>query len=1107
MYPFWELAVLPVLTAARATRVVEIGALRGETTERMLDGLGAEAELHVIDPVPAFDPTEHERAFPGRYIFHRDLSHRVLPGLPPVDAALVDGDHNWYTVYNELTMLRDTARRESQPLPVLVLHDVCWPYGRRDLYYAPEQIPEEHRQPYAQRGILRGRSELVPTGGANPTMFNATHEGGPRNGVMTALDDFVEEHDREMRVVVLPVYYGLAIAVDDERLATCPELKGVLDHLESAEGQGELAELAEDLRLDTTVQYHGLFFNNMDARDRAARRYLTLLKGALLNEHYLEHELRIHQLARSVENGNRPYGESLRDPARQWDGQMQSLLATRRAGKLVDASADVASYFPYTTMGRARLDGLQTCLDRIRDEAVDGDLVECGTGRGGGGIFLRGFLEAYEMRHPRVWVADTFRSAAPGTSSGEMPYPGAPSLPGGGIGFPELKGDINTVRDGFARFELLDDRVRLLAGPPARTLPDAPIEKVALLLLGDAVRGNAGEVLDLLYDKVAVGGYVVVDRYAAPKCRDAVDEFRARREITDPMERVDWASARWRKTAASAPSSEPAAVAAPSAALDRTPLAPPAPTTTKDLTVVVVFYNMRREAARTLHSLSRSYQRDIEDIEYEVMVVENGSAADQKLGREYVESFGREFRYLDLEGEAHPSPVYALNRGIAEASGDAIALMIDGAHVLTPGVIRFGLMALRTYEPAIAATQQWFVGPGEQGDMIAEGYDRDLEDQLFDRIHWPSDGYRLFDIGHFIGDRDWLDGLWETNCLFVPRKLMEQAGCFDESFAEPGGGFANLEIFERLGSSPDLTVATLLGEGSFHQVHGGATTNLPDIEDRHARLGKHAEHYDEVRGRPFRGPRKKIHYVGTMLPEAARTRPRRRAVPNLFKRGPGQGVPDKPTPMPTELRAEFVDAYWNTLNWRKTRWLGQKVPRPPTDLFAYQELLNKVQPDWIIETGTGNGGRAHFLATICDLVGQGQVVSIDSKKRADRPEHPRITYLNGDPTDGKTLRKVRQLVGASPKGLVILGSRGSAGRTITEFRLYEPFVTVGSYVIVEDTVVNGHPVWPDFGPGPAEAVKGVVEARGDFAADHSMGKYGLSFNHGGFLKRVRRADG
>ena len=148
--------------------MVEIGALQGETTVKLLDLLGPESEVHVIDPVPQFDPSEHERRFPGRYHFHRDISHNVLPELPPVDAALIDGDHNWYTVFNELKMLAATAREAGAPLPVCFLHDVGWPYGRRDLYYAPERIPEEFRQPYARGGIVPGRASCATTAGSTP---------------------------------------------------------------------------------------------------------------------------------------------------------------------------------------------------------------------------------------------------------------------------------------------------------------------------------------------------------------------------------------------------------------------------------------------------------------------------------------------------------------------------------------------------------------------------------------------------------------------------------------------------------------------------------------------------------------------------------------------------------------------------------------------------------------------------------------------------------------------------------------------------------------------------------------------------------------------------
>ena len=371
------------------------------------------------------------------------------------------------------------------------------------------------------------------------------------------------------------------------------------------------------------------------------------------------------------------------------------------------------------------------------------------------------------------------------------------------------------------------------------------------------------------------------------------------------------------------------------------------PGTSKDLSVVIVFYNMRREAHRTLHSLSRAYQQGLEDLDYEVIVVENGSADDQRLGEEFVRSFGPEFQYLDLGTEATPTPAVALNRGLAVASGESIAFMIDGAHVLTPGVLRHGMSGLTTYAPAVVATQQWYVGPGQQGDQQETGYDQAYEDRLFDQIEWPGDGYRLFDIGHFIGDRDWLDGLWESNCMFVPRKLLEQVGGYDESFAMAGGGYANLDFYERMGSTPGVNVVTILGEGSFHQLHGGTTTNQLDSDGRRQRIVSYADHYAELRGRPFHGPGKTIHYVGTMFHGALRTRARR-MTPVAFREartttGP-DGRPTEPSPIPDELTADFTDGFWHSLAWRDTTWLGRRVHKAPTDLVVYQELVHRLRP-------------------------------------------------------------------------------------------------------------------------------------------------------------------
>jgi cephalosporin hydroxylase len=1084
MFPFWELAIAPVFDAVRPRRVVEIGALRGETTVLMLERLGADAELHVIDPAPEFDPDEHEQRFPGRYIFHRDISHKVLPDLPPADVALIDGDHNWYTVYHELKILSATAREAGRPLPILIMHDVCWPYGRRDLYYTPERIPDEFRQPYEQRGMRPDRKKLLRGGGLNPTMNNAVTEGGERNGVMTALDDFTAEFGQPLRRVVLPIYFGLAIVAEQAQLQSHPELAGVMDRLESSEGKDELLRLAESVRLQAMIFQHNVFYHREGLLERAATRYLDLLKSALLDEHYLENEVRLQYLADCIEHKRTPDQAKLRDPVRQMKHETHGLQNSRRAGALPENNAG-SSLLPYTDMGRIRLESLERCLDTIRTNSVEGDFVECGTGRGGGAIFMRGYAEAHGLNDQQIWVADTFRVSQLGAA-----------------GLLDLSADLNVVRDGFQRFDLLDDRTHFLQGPYRETLPGAPIEEVALLRIGGGLLESTLEVLDALYGKVAPGGIVVIDDYTPPACRRAVDDFRAEHGLEQPVERIDWSGIYWQKQ----PDEGPIAVAAPTERAKRAPLAPSQPTTAKDLSVILVVYNMRREAPRTLHSLSRAYQQGLEDLDYEVIVVENGSDENERLGEDLVRSFGTEFRYLDLGSEATPTPAVALNRGLSAASGESIAFMIDGAHVLTPGVLRYGMAGLTTYAPAIVVTQQWYVGPGQQGNQQETGYDQLYEDSLFDQIKWPGDGYRLFDIGHFIGDRDWLDGLWESNCMFVSRKLLEQVGGYDESFAMAGGGYTNLDFYERMGSAPGVNVVTILGEGSFHQMHGGTTTNQLDSDGRRERIVSYADHYAELRGRPFKGPGKTIHYVGTMFQSALRSRARRMTAAAFREARTTTGPDGRPTgasPIPDELTADFTDAFWHSLAWRDTTWLGRRVHKAPTDLVVYQELIHRVRPDWIIETGTGGGGRATFLASICELLDHGKVVSVDNRLPDDPPQHPRIAYVQGAAHEADTVRRVNELVGPDPRGLVILGSTGSHLRMINEFNAYQGLVPVGSYVVLEETIVNGHPVWPGFGPGPFEAAKRILAVNGNFASDPKMEKYALTFNPGGFLKRLR----
>ena len=223
--------------------------------------------------------------------------------------------------------------------------------------------------------------------------------------------------------------------------------------------------------------------------------------------------------------------------------------------------------------------------------------------------------------------------------------------------------DLNTVRDGFARFGLLDDQVRFLQGPAADTLADAPIETGrarCASAVGDAA--DLAASLEQLYDRIAAERHRPDRRLRLARSRRGRSTRSAPHVGIDaPIERVGSSGVSWRKAASVAAPVPEADEPKPSRLRGllrrrarRAPLAAPAPAITKDLSVVVVFYNMRREAARTLHSLSRAYQRDIDGLDYEVIVVENGSAPDQKLGEEFVRSFGPEFRTSTSAPTRHP---------------------------------------------------------------------------------------------------------------------------------------------------------------------------------------------------------------------------------------------------------------------------------------------------------------------------------------------------------------------------------------------------------------------------------------------------------------------
>jgi len=189
--------------------------------------------------------------------------------------------------------------------------------------------------------------------------------------------------------------------------------------------------------------------------------------------------------------------------------------------------------------------------------------------------------------------------------------------------------------------------------------------------------------------------------------------------------------------------------------------------------------------------------------------------------------------------------------------------------------------------------------------------------------------------------------------------------------------------------------------------------------------------------------------------------------------------------------------------WRDVAWMGQPVMKCPIDLWIYQEILYRLRPDVIVESGTSRGGSALFLANVCDLLGNGRILSIDLREYSGRPDHPRLHYLQGSSTAPAILGQVADAIRPQERVMVVLDACHQKHHVLEELRLYSRFVSLDSYLVVEDTNINGHPVWPGFGAGPYEAVQEFLNQEQRFVVDSSWEKFLLTFNPGGYLKRVK----
>ena len=245
MHRFWTRYINPLIEAAAPRRMIEVGAEFGWNTEKILGYCRAHGcFLDVVDPMP--HPALHQvlAHFPDEHRYHPLKSIDAFPLLPAADLVLLDGDHNWFTVYTEFQLIFARVAGTAAAPPIVIMHDVAWPYARRDMYYSPGDIAPANRHPYASRGMRPGVAGLVDDG-LNGRFFNAMQEGGLQNGVLTAVEDFIAAWPHPIRFVRLPFHNGLGIVIPEARAT--PEILAVIESFFKPDA---LLAACEDLERD-----------------------------------------------------------------------------------------------------------------------------------------------------------------------------------------------------------------------------------------------------------------------------------------------------------------------------------------------------------------------------------------------------------------------------------------------------------------------------------------------------------------------------------------------------------------------------------------------------------------------------------------------------------------------------------------------------------------------------------------------------------------------------------------------------------------------------------------------------------------------------------------
>ena len=262
--------------------------------------------------------------------------------------------------------------------------------------------------------------------------------------------------------------------------------------------------------------------------------------------------------------------------------------------------------------------------------------------------------------------------------------------------------------------------------------------------------------------------------------------------------------------------------------------------------IVIGAYRMARELPRTIESWAPAFQQTDGVVDYRLLLVDNGSP--EPVDAAALERLAPNLSVKRIE-RASPSPAAAINAAVRETDAPYIGLVIDGARMASPGLLRWTAEALRLAPDGLVGSYGFHLGPDIQHLSMGQGYDQTEEDRLLAGIPWRRNGYRLFDISVFAGSSKggWFRPIAESNALFLPRRLWDELGGLDERFASPGGGYVNIDFWQRAITANGEPPWMIIGEGTFHQIHGGAATNA---EDQAVRQAMRAE-FEAIRGEPF----------------------------------------------------------------------------------------------------------------------------------------------------------------------------------------------------------------------------------------------------------------